>query len=122
MKYNCYISNFQITFTFPAYCEHQFHLINMSTTKSYSTMFNDFEWKLRERLMKAREGEARCPCRKEFQYSKKLYCWVPTTWYRGATKAYEAYELVCTSFSFQCGSEIRFCPFAILINLFAYQS
>ena len=80
------------------------HLINMSTEKSYYTMFNDFERKLRDRLMKAREGESRHPCRKEFQYSKKLYCWIPTTWYRGATKAYEAYELVSTSFSFQCGN------------------
>ena len=75
------------------------HLINMSTTKSYPTMYNDFEWNLRTRLVKAREAEIRAPCSKEYQYSRKLYCWVPSSWYRGATKPYSAYELICTSFS-----------------------
>ncbi len=73
------------------------HLINISSTRSYQAMYNDFEWELRLRLVKAREAKKCKPCRKEYPYSRKLYCWIPTRCYRGPSKIYSAYERICQS-------------------------
>lgn len=52
---------------------------------------------MRMRLVRARDAEKRRPCQKEYPMSMKVYCWVPKQHYRGRSKTYSAYELICRS-------------------------